>query len=64
MLYSDHPITIQAHHKKLTYLRHKLDTAVGINVIPASVYNKLFHDLSLEMLGSVQANFKVYRSDG
>ena len=37
-LHSYLPVTTCTHHKKLTYLRSRLDTAVDVDVMSASVY--------------------------
>ena len=45
-LYSDLPVTIQAHHKELTYLWCRLYTTADVNVMPGSIYKVLYFNYS------------------
>ena len=54
-------VSTSAYSKPL-YVRCRLDTTADVNVIPISVYKNLFHDYSLNQLGPVQANIRMYNS--
>ena len=61
-LYADLSVPTRVHSKSL-HLRWRLDPAADFNVMPVSVYKKLFHDKSMSRFGPAQACLGVYNSN-
>ena len=51
---------LKPHHKSNQYLRTRLDTCANVNVMPASVYKLVFHDLELRKLAPSKLEIGTY----
>ena len=54
---------LQPHHRRNQYLSARLDTCTDVNIMPASVYKLIFHDLDLRKLAPSKLEIGTYTTN-